>query len=66
MIEALKVAQKMGLKTASMTGGSGGEVARLSNFNLNVALGKNAPRTQETHLVILHSLAQLVDQILFP
>jgi len=66
VIEALKVAQKMGLKTASMTGGSGGEVARLSNFNLNVALGKNAPRTQETHLVILHSLAQLVDHILFP
>ena len=66
VIEALKVAQKMGLKTASMTGGSGGEVARLSQFNLNVTLGKNAPRTQETHLVILHSLAQLVDHILFP
>ncbi len=66
VVEAIRVASKMGLKTASFTGGDGGEVARLSDINLNVSLGKNAPRTQETHLVILHAVAELVDHILFP
>ena len=66
VVEALKVASKLGLKTASMTGGNGGEIAPLSEFSLNVSIGKNAPRTQETHLVILHIIAELVDRILFP
>ncbi|MBI2027687.1 MAG: SIS domain-containing protein [Deltaproteobacteria bacterium] len=66
VVDAIKTASKMELFTVSLTGGDGGELASLSHINLNVGLGKNAPRTQETHLVTLHIIAELVDRILFP
>ena len=66
VVDAMKTASKMELYTVSMTGGDGGELASLCHVNLNVSLGKNAPRTQETHLVTLHIIAELVDRILFP
>jgi hypothetical protein len=46
----------------SMTGGTGGKLREISDVNLNVELGKNSSRIQETHIFIVHSLVDLMDR----
>jgi D-sedoheptulose 7-phosphate isomerase len=59
---AAKKAKEMGCLLISMTGGSGGELKPMADFGLNVSLGKNSPRIQETHIFIVHSLIDLMDE----
>jgi D-sedoheptulose 7-phosphate isomerase len=64
VIKAMKVAKEMGLKTASLTGGDGGEVAKLSDLVL-VVDSSNTARIQEVHITIGHVLCEMVDRLLF-
>ena len=64
VILALKAAKEKGLTTIALTGKDGGEVGKLVDYHLNVGLGKT-PRVQETHIVILHFIAEMVDRALF-
>src|SRR3989344_6660883 len=57
VILALKAAKEKGLTTIALTGKDGGEVGKLVDYHLNVGLGKT-PRVQETHIVILHFIAE--------
>lgn len=59
---AVEAAKKKGIKVISMTGGEGGPLKLASDINLNVELGKNASRIQETHIFIVHSLIDLMDR----
>ncbi|MBM4330208.1 MAG: D-sedoheptulose 7-phosphate isomerase [Deltaproteobacteria bacterium] len=64
VIKAVKVAREMGLKTVAITGGEGGDLAKLTNISLIVD-SPSTPRIQEVHITIGHVLCEMVDWMLF-
>jgi D-sedoheptulose 7-phosphate isomerase len=64
VLKAIKVAQEMGLKTVSFTGGDGGDLAKLTDITLVVDSSITA-RIQEVHITIGHVLCEMVDRMLF-
>ncbi len=65
VVEALKVAREMGLRTMAFSGGDGGPVAEAAELAL-VVPSRNTPRIQEVHITIGHVLCDMVDFLLFP
>jgi D-sedoheptulose 7-phosphate isomerase len=63
VLEAVKQAKLMGINTISVTGGKGGQLAILSDIAIIAASSKTA-RIQESHLVILHAICELVENSL--
>ena len=61
VIEGLKQAKATGLKTISLTGCGGGEVAKLSDIKLIVSSDVTA-RIQESHICIFHTICELVEK----
>ncbi|MEW6593913.1 MAG: D-sedoheptulose 7-phosphate isomerase [Thermodesulfobacteriota bacterium] len=64
VLKAIEEARGMGLRTAALTGGSGGKLLNVAELTLNVPSTKT-PAIQETHLWVEHLLCQLVDEVLF-
>lgn len=62
VIKAAEAAHAKGIKVISVTGGTGGALKDKSDLNLNVELGKNSSRIQETHIFIFHSLVDVMDR----
>lgn len=62
VIKAVEAAKVKGMTTISLTGGSGGKLKELCDLNLNVELGKNSSRIQETHIFVVHSLVDVMDR----
>lgn len=62
VVRAAERAKSMGCKVISVTGGTGGKLKSISDYSLNVALGKNSSRIQETHIFIVHSLVDMLDR----
>lgn len=60
IVEALTVARKKKLVTIALTGEGGGKLGPLSDILLDVP-SRSTPRIQEIHLVILHLIAQELD-----
>lgn len=65
VVQALKVARELGLKTLALSGRDGGPVAAQAEVALIVP-SFSTPRIQEVHLTIGHLLCDLVDCLLFP
>lgn len=63
VIEAIKYAKSAGIKTIGVTGQTGGAMADLSDLTLKAASTKTA-RIQESHLVMFHSICELVENAL--
>jgi D-sedoheptulose 7-phosphate isomerase len=61
----IKQAKKMGLKTIVLTGGDGGELAKLADISLIVPSSITA-RIQEAHITIGHIVCELVEDALSP
>jgi D-sedoheptulose 7-phosphate isomerase len=61
IVEALKAAKKKGLLTIALTGEGGGKLGPLADFLLDVP-SRSTPRIQEVHLVLLHLIAQELDE----
>jgi D-sedoheptulose 7-phosphate isomerase len=61
VILAIKQAKKMGIKTVALTGGDGGELAKLADISLLVPSAVTA-RIQEAHITIGHIICELVEQ----
>jgi D-sedoheptulose 7-phosphate isomerase len=59
----IRQAKKMGVKTIALTGGDGGELAKLADFSLTVASSVTA-RVQEAHIVIGHIICELTEEAL--
>lgn len=57
---AIKQAKKMGLKTVALTGGDGGEIAKLADLSLLVHSSVTA-RIQEAHITIGHIICEMVE-----
>lgn len=63
VLEAMKTAQKMGIKTVGVTGGTGGKLVSLSDISI-IAASPVTARIQESHLVIFHSICEVVENTL--
>lgn len=61
VIEGIKQAKKMGLKTISLTGCSGGKLAPLTDISIIVPSSETA-RIQESHLCVAHAICELVEE----
>ena len=61
IVEALKAARKKKMLTIALTGEGGGKLGPLADFLLDVP-SRSTPRLQEAHLVILHLIAQELDE----
>jgi D-sedoheptulose 7-phosphate isomerase len=65
ILRALDVCREVGIRTIGLTGGTGGEmVGRVDHF-LCVAATRMTPRIQEVHILIGHTICELVDTMLF-
>jgi len=61
VVEGIKQAKKMGIKTVVLTGGAGGKLAKLADISLIVPSTKTA-RIQESHICIAHAICELVEK----
>jgi D-sedoheptulose 7-phosphate isomerase len=66
LVTAIETAHERKMKVVALTGQGGGEVSsRLSQNDIEIRVESDSPiRTQETHLVIIHCLGDLVDSLL--
>lgn len=67
VVEAVRAAQAKGLVVIALTGRDGGALAKMlrpADFHLNVAHPRTM-RVQEIHLLVLHCLCEVVDNVLF-
>ncbi|HIJ77797.1 MAG: D-sedoheptulose 7-phosphate isomerase [Desulfobulbaceae bacterium] len=64
VLAAIEVARQMGIKTAALTGGSGGKLKDTAELTLNVP-SKMTPAIQEAHIWVEHLLCQIVDEALY-
>lgn len=64
VLQAVARCKKLGITTVGMTGGSGGKLATCVDHLLCVASTSETARIQETHILIGHTLCDLVEQML--
>jgi D-sedoheptulose 7-phosphate isomerase len=64
IIEALKMAKEIGMKTVAFTGTSGGKLKSVTDFLINVP-SNDTPRIQEAHILLGHIICETVEQLLF-
>ena len=60
VVRAIETAKQIGATTVGMTGGSGGKLTALCDFNL-VMPSNDTPRIQEAHIFIGHVLCELAE-----
>ncbi len=61
VIEAMKAAREKGLATVALTGKGGGKLQSLADLLLDIP-SESTPRIQEVHILILHLLAQKIEE----
>ena len=62
LVEAIKAAKKIGVKTVSFTGFDGGKLSKISDFNLNFPIA-NFGMAEDCHISIMHFLSQYLRNI---
>lgn len=60
VIEAVKLAKKIGLSTIALTGKDGGKLKDISDTSI-VVNSSDTPRIQEAHILIIHILCELIE-----
>jgi D-sedoheptulose 7-phosphate isomerase len=65
--EAIKAAHERGITTVALTGRDGGDIAELlSGQDMEIRVpAQSIARIQEVHLLVLHSLCDLIDIQIF-
>jgi len=63
IIKAIEEAKKRCLRIITFTGHEGGKMKDLSNVNINIE-SNDTPRIQECHMVIYHTICELVEKIM--
>jgi D-sedoheptulose 7-phosphate isomerase len=64
MVEAMKCAREKRLVTVALTGKGGGKLHSRVDYLLDIP-SENTPRIQEVHILLLHILAQEIEERLF-
>jgi D-sedoheptulose 7-phosphate isomerase len=65
VIKALEVANEIGMITVAFTGETGGKMKDCAKFLVNIP-SKDTPRIQECHMILGHTICELVEIALFP
>ncbi|MGZ4099611.1 MAG: D-sedoheptulose-7-phosphate isomerase [Bacteroidia bacterium] len=65
VIKAIEEAKSLGMITASFTGESGGKMKGLAKYLVNIP-SSDTPRIQECHMLLGHTICELVELNLFP
>ena len=62
IVEAIKSAKKIGVKTVSFTAFDGGKISKMSDFNINFPIS-NFGIAEDCHISIMHFLSQYLRNI---
>jgi D-sedoheptulose 7-phosphate isomerase len=62
VVKAAEVAKQLGITVISLTGKTGGDLKKISDFNVNVSHNGWADRVQEIHIKIIHILIDYIEQ----
>jgi len=65
VVKAIEEANSLGLITAAFTGESGGKMKGLAKYLINIP-STDTPRIQECHMLLGHTICELVELKLFP
>ncbi|HSC53028.1 MAG TPA: SIS domain-containing protein [Phnomibacter sp.] len=65
VVKAFEAAQQKGVITIGMTGAGGGKMLGVSDYLFNIP-STDTPRIQECHMLIGHTICELVEGIVFP
>lgn len=65
VVKALQVANELGMITAGFTGETGGKMKDVCKYLINIP-SKDTPRIQECHMLLGHSICEIVETKLFP
>jgi D-sedoheptulose 7-phosphate isomerase len=65
VVNALRQAKELGMKTVAFTGESGGEMNLLADLCIKVP-STDTPRIQEAHILIGHIICEIIESELFP
>lgn len=60
VVNAIEEAKRIGATTVGLTGGSGGKLAGMCDYNL-IMPSSDTPRIQEAHIFVGHSLCDLLE-----
>ena len=65
ILRGIEMCREIGIRTIGLTGGAGGAMAARVDHLLCVSATRSTPRIQEAHILIGHTICELVDQELF-
>lgn len=65
VLQGIDACRELGICTIGLTGGTGGAMAQRVDHLLCVSATRATPRIQEVHILIGHTICELVDQTLF-
>jgi D-sedoheptulose 7-phosphate isomerase len=65
VLEATRLAKRIGMITLAWTGSEGGELAGLVDYVLRID-SEDSPRIQEAHILAGHIVCELTERQLFP
>lgn len=65
VIKALEVANEIGMITVAFTGETGGKMKDSAKYLINIP-SNDTPRIQECHMILGHTICELVEIALFP
>lgn len=65
VIKAFEVANELGMITVAFTGETGGLMKDSAKYLINIP-SKDTPRIQECHMILGHTICELVEMELFP
>ncbi|MDA3907391.1 MAG: SIS domain-containing protein [Bacteroidales bacterium] len=65
ILNALEASTELGMKTALLSGITGGKARALAEYTILIP-SSDTPRIQELHMIIGHSLCEIVEQTIFP
>lgn len=66
VLTAIDACKELKITTVGLTGGTGGKMAKKTDYMMCVSQSKNTARIQETHILIAHVICEMVDRKLFP
>jgi D-sedoheptulose 7-phosphate isomerase len=65
VVKALEVGNSIGMVTVAFTGETGGKMKDCAKYLINIP-SKDTPRIQECHMILGHTICELVEIALFP
>lgn len=65
VLRGIECCRELRIKTIGLTGGTGGALAKCVDHCLCVAATTSTPRIQETHILIGHTICEMVDFALY-